>query len=161
MSQPSLAQKFPHPEVNKASWPKSEYTQLSMHSSLNSWLLWARVAVMPCTPQWAPSVQALRWLFSPELCRGERGGTSVNSAEITGLGGITIVLHYCGITWVALLWYYYRITRLSQLILPRTIYQHREGKKEKNKHAKGGKNRPCSQQRGKREGKGSRYRGKE
>ena len=44
------------------------------------------------------------------------GGTSVNSAEITGAG--------------ALLWYYYRITRLSQLILPRTIYQQREGKKE-------------------------------
>ena len=51
------------------------------------------------------------------LPRSERGGeTSVNSAEITGAG--------------ALLWYYYRITRLSQLILPRTIYQQREGKKE-------------------------------
>ena len=51
------------------------------------------------------------------LPRSEPGGeTSVNSAEITGAG--------------ALLWYYYRITRLSQLILPRTIYQQREGKKE-------------------------------
>ena len=58
-------------------------------------------------------MQALRRLFSPDLSGGE---TSVNSAEITGAG--------------ALLWYYYRITRLSQLILPRTIYQQREGKKE-------------------------------
>ena len=57
------------------------------------------------------SLMALSWLF----CAG--GGASVNSAEITG--------------GKALLWYYYRITRLSQLILPRTIYPQREGKKER------------------------------
>ena len=60
------------------------------------------------------------------LCRG---GASVNSAEITG--------------GKALLWYYYRITRLSQLILPRTIYPQREGKKERRRNKTTELNHSC------------------
>ena len=57
------------------------------------------------------------------------GGASVNSAEITG--------------GKALLWYYYRITRLSQLILPRTIYPQREGKKERRRNKTTELNHSC------------------
>ena len=72
-------------------------------------------------------MQALRRLFSADLSGG--GETSVNSAEITGAG--------------ALLWYYYRITRLSQLILPRTIYPQREGKKERRRNKTTELNHSC------------------
>ena len=57
------------------------------------------------------------------------GGASVNSAEITG--------------GKALLWYYYRITRLSQLILPRTIYPQREGKTERRRNKTTELNHSC------------------
>ena len=69
------------------------------------------------------SLMALSWLF----CAG--GGASVNSAEITG--------------GKALLWYYYRITRLSQLILPRTIYPQREGKTERRRNKTTELNHSC------------------
>ena len=68
------------------------------------------------------SLMALSWLFCA-------GGASVNSAEITG--------------GKALLWYYYRITRLSQLILPRTIYPQREGKKERRRNKTTELNHSC------------------
>ena len=80
------------------------------------------------------SLMALSWLFCAGGAGGGGGGgggggASVNSAEITG--------------GKALLWYYYRITRLSQLILPRTIYPQREGKKERRRNKTTELNHSC------------------